>query len=307
MRVALFFDGKNHMKDLRRAVNDRWIDHGRLARWVVDHVGGTRMFAAFYYTGVPVPGEEHSERNGLTTLLEDLERRPGFFVHRFNRRAASRECPHCHQDIVYTEEKQVDTSLVADVILHAARDSYDIAVLFSGDADVVPAAEAARSFGKVVWVATFHSAAMSRSLTRAAWSTLDLGRHLDAFSVTDVESGSEATAPTTAMPEEETDKNMLRELRRAELHFSAGGGFVGSQYFLHRWKGHGIPDTPEDRRASVQRLVTAGLAEAYAVDGRGALRAKVSNVDVDISDVTLDQSPDVSSESPAPIERNRTP
>jgi hypothetical protein len=50
MRVALFFDGKNHMKDLRRTAQDRWLDHGALADWIVKHVGGTRFAGAYYYT-----------------------------------------------------------------------------------------------------------------------------------------------------------------------------------------------------------------------------------------------------------------
>jgi hypothetical protein len=58
MRVALFFDGKNHMKDLRRTASDRWLDHGKLADWVVEFVGGTRLAAAYYYTGIPTSRDE---------------------------------------------------------------------------------------------------------------------------------------------------------------------------------------------------------------------------------------------------------
>ena len=34
-----------------------------------------------------------------------------------------------------------------------------------------------------------------------------------------------------------------------------GGGFVGAHYFVHRWKGHAIPEAPDLRRLSVQRLL----------------------------------------------------
>src|SRR5687767_12969479 len=110
MRVALFFDGKNHMKDLRRTAQDRWLDHGALADWVVKHVGGERFAGAYYYTGVPTAQDDTGDRHALTDLLDELEKRPGFFVRRFNRRATTRECPHCQQVISYTEEKMVDTS-----------------------------------------------------------------------------------------------------------------------------------------------------------------------------------------------------
>ena len=138
-RVALFFDGKNHMKDLRRTAEDRWLDHGALAQWVVQHVSGDQLHAAYYYTGVPNSHDDNRDRHALSDLLEELERRPGFFVRRFNRRATTRECPHCKGIIAYTEEKMVDTSLVADMITLVVRDAFDIAVVFEelGRAGVV--------------------------------------------------------------------------------------------------------------------------------------------------------------------------
>lgn len=270
MRVALFFDGKNHMKDLRRTASDRWLDHSALAKWAIEQVGGTRMVAAYYYTGVPNPGEEASnDKHALSDLLDELEKRPGFFVKRFNRRASSRECPHCHQSITYTEEKMVDTSLVTDLVLFAVRDAFDIAIVFSGDLDVAPALHAIHSLGKQAWIATFGDSGLSRSLSRAAWHSLDLLPHLDAFSFPDLD-----VSPARRVPEtpDALDQELKRELHRAEVHFAAGGGFVGAHYFIHRWKGHAIPDGPEERRQSLQRLMATQEVETYAVDGKTALR-----------------------------------
>jgi hypothetical protein len=81
MRVALFFDGKNHMKDLRRAAGDRWLDHEALARWTVQHVGGTTLFAAYYYTGVPTPQDEGNGRH-LAGGRHDPARGAGRLRHR---------------------------------------------------------------------------------------------------------------------------------------------------------------------------------------------------------------------------------
>ncbi len=269
MRVALFFDGKNHMKDLRRTATDRWLNHGALAEWTVDKVGGTDLFAAYYYTGVPSSSDADHDRRALSDLLEELEAREGFFVKRFNRRASTRECPHCHQIIAYTEEKMVDTSLVADMITLAVADAYDIAVVFSGDQDAVPGLTAVHALGKRAWIATFGDSGLSRSLQRAAWGYIDLLQHLDAFSYKDLSASPLGKGPRKP---EEIDSEILRELRRAEAHFIAGGGFVGGHYFIHRWKGHGIPDQPELRRQSVQRLMDAGIIEAYMVEGKSALR-----------------------------------
>ena len=289
MRVALFFDGKNHMKDLRRAATDRWLNHGALAEWVVDKVEGDTLFAAYYYTGVPSSSDTDHERRALSDLLEELENRQGFFVKRFNRRASTRECPHCGQIIAYTEEKMVDTSLVADMITLAVADAFDIAVVFSGDQDAVPGLTAVHALGKRCWIATFGDSGLSRSLRRAAWGHIDLLAHLDAFSYEDLTATSPGKGPRAP---EDIDSEVLRELRRAEAHFTAGGGFVGSHYFIHRWKGHGIPDQPEQRRQAVQRLMDAGIVEAYTVDGKSALRSLTGQMPAVTVDFAEDDEPE---------------
>ena len=277
MRVALFFDGKNHMKDLRRTAQDRWINHGELANWSVEHVGGTELFGAFYYTGVPTAHDENSDRHALSDLLEELEKRPGFFVKRFNRRASHRECPHCHESVHYTEEKMVDTTLVADMIMLAVQDAYDIAVVFSGDLDIAPALDAIRSLGKRAWIATFGGSGLSKSLNRAAWAHIDLLKHIDSYSLGEL--SDLAPSLPTPVASSDIDQEVHRELGRAEEHFAAGGGFVGAHYFIHRWKGHNIPDAPELRRQSLQRLLANGRVESYNVDGKTALKTTDKAVD----------------------------
>ncbi len=308
MRVALFFDGKNHTKDQRRAATDRWVDHGALAKFAVEHVGGTEMAFAWYYTGVPSEdvreegtsfvtvrrGRANHEDDAptstsLSSLLDELERKPGFFVKRFPRRPASRECPVCGQASAYTEEKMVDTSLVADLVLQAARGTFDVAVVFSGDVDIAPGIQAVHDLGRRCWVATYGTASLSRQLTRVAWGTVDLLSHLDAFSSPDlvapraapvarpqVREPAEVAPPVVetsgTLDEQAVDVDVLRELRRAIAHFGLGGGFVGGHYFVHRWKGKDIPESPELRRASLQRLMSAGLVDTYTVDGKSALR-----------------------------------
>jgi hypothetical protein len=271
MRVALFFDGKNHMKDLSRAGSERWLDHGALADWTVKHVGGSSMFASFYYTGVPSSQEEgSSNRHALSDLLEELERRPGFFVKRFNRRASARDCPHCSNIISYTEEKMVDTSLVADMIMLAAQDAFDIAVVFSGDLDIAPGMKAVQALGKRAWIATFGTSGLSRGLTRAVWGSINLLDFMDNFSYGDLNAASSLHSKNGEGVD--VDSEMVRELQRAETHFCGGGGFVGAHYFIHRWKGHEIPEAPELRRVIMQRLIDEGRIETYAVDGKTAVR-----------------------------------
>ena len=295
MRVALFFDGKNHMKDLRRAAQDRWIDHGALATWIVARVGGDRFVGAYYYTGVPTTQEEGAhERHALTDMLEELERRPGFFVKRFNRRTTTRDCPHCAQTITYTEEKMVDTSLVTDLVMLATQDAFDCAVVFSGDLDIAPGLAAIRGLGKQAWIATFGDQGLSRSLVREAWDHVDLLAHLDAFAHP-VLVDTYARPPEPDAEPADVDAEILRELRRAESHFAAGGGFVGAHYFIHRWKGHAIPEAPDARRQAVQRLMTNGRIATYNIDGKTALKTAEntpSPFDDDVQTVALSGSDD---------------
>jgi uncharacterized LabA/DUF88 family protein len=267
VRVACFFDGKNHMKDLQRRHSGQWLDHAALAAWAVERVGGTELASAHYYTGVPGPGDELTPRRALTDLLRDVERHEGFFVHRYARHTASWPCSACGHDEVFTKEKQVDTALVADAVLMAARGAYDIAVIFSGDQDLVPAVEAVHALGLKAWVATFGLGGMSRVLGRAAWGVVDLSDHLEHFTHAQIDGAGESVGEPTV-----DDGEVLRELHRAEGHFCTGGGFVGAHYFLHRWRGQGLPETPIERREALERLIAAGKAQTYEVDGRSALR-----------------------------------
>ncbi|MCA9494785.1 MAG: NYN domain-containing protein, partial [Myxococcales bacterium] len=316
---------------LRRATQDRWIDHGALASWVVQHVGGTRFVGAWYYTGVPSTHDpDGGDRGALHDLLDELEKRPGFYVRRFQRRPTTRDCPHCRQIIAYTEEKMVDTSLAVDLVTMAMRDAFDVAVVFSGDLDIAPALTMLRSIGKQAWVATFADHGLARGLLREAWSHVDLAKHLDAFAhasladlhtmevprvdstpVVAVRRGSSEDVSTTPLSPEpatgpviwvspsvtdaldgpDVDREMLRELARAQAHFEAGGGFVGAHYFLHRWKGHAIPDAPEARRASLQRLMQQGRAETYTRDGKTAVRVAPGLLDED-SETSIAPFPD---------------
>ena len=207
------------MKALRRNAADRWLDHGALAEWVTGQVNGSRMVAAHYYTGVPHPRED-SERHALSDLLDELDGRPGFFVHRFNRRASARSCPHCHEMITYTEEKMVDTSIVADMITLATRDAFDIAVVFSGDMDIAPALTALHALGKQAWVATFGTDNLSRTLSRCSWGLIDLLEHMPEFSYSDL-----GSAPARRVPQEPelVDEEMHRELIKALQQLKKGG------------------------------------------------------------------------------------
>ena len=156
MRVAIFFDGKNYYSALQQYAPQLEVDYDKLAVWLSRKVGGTggSFVGAYYYTGYYAGPEAASASAGqrFHHFLRGLELRPGYFVRREPRVRRHTKCKLCRKSYQYSAEKRVDTRLVADMIHYAAVDSYDAAVLLSGDQDFVPAVEAVNALGKRVYV-----------------------------------------------------------------------------------------------------------------------------------------------------------
>jgi uncharacterized LabA/DUF88 family protein len=53
------------------------------------------------------------------------------------------------------EQKEVDVAMACEMVVHALRNHYDVAVVVSGDRDFVPAIQQIQSAGKKVEVAAF--------------------------------------------------------------------------------------------------------------------------------------------------------
>ena len=71
-------------------------------------------------------------------------------------------------------QKEVDVSIATEMIMHAVRDHYDVAILISGDRDFIHAINAVQSLGKKVEVASF-SNCTSSALTRVSDKYVDVG------------------------------------------------------------------------------------------------------------------------------------
>lgn len=70
--------------------------------------------------------------------------------------------------------KGVDITLTKDVLSHAYKDNYDVAMLITGDADYVPVVEEVKRTGKLVCVNFFADEGLSSELRLAADFVLDL-------------------------------------------------------------------------------------------------------------------------------------
>lgn len=65
------------------------------------------------------------------------------------------------------KQKEVDVAMTCEIVSHAYKDNYDVAIIVSGDRDFVPAIEHIQSLGKVVEVASFDKSGSSH-IKRAA-------------------------------------------------------------------------------------------------------------------------------------------
>lgn len=292
MRVAIFFDGKNFHAGWRSKADGVRVDFPNLAKWVVETTGGDTLWCANYYTGVE-RGERADEdgQRKLNSFLNMLDLQPGYFVRRFPRKATTSVCDTCGNENHYTQEKEVDTTLVADMLQTAALGAADIFVLISGDTDHSPAIEGVRALGKQAYVASWGGYGLSPRLRRAAFDHIDLLDGLKNFSDDDfgdytseppdtgfevvgeeplVDGATGAESPVNTNQHAE----IARELRRAEEWFE--GGYVGLNYFLTRWKSPVLDPSPEARRKLLHQLAEEGIVDIYEIDGAMAVRSMLS-------------------------------
>jgi hypothetical protein len=241
---------------------------------------------------------------GLAEFLDRLELEPGFFVHRFPRKTRTYHCESCGAENRFSQEKEVDTTMVADMLRLGAVNAFDVAVLVSGDADHAPALEGMRQLGKIVYVSSWGEVGLSSRLRKAAFDHIDLWDALG--QVTEAAAGTgglslEEAGPWQEQPEPRTE---ARRRRLLPLHAhgrdeamtpeqpAAGGlklafieqlqaaeqalqhGFVGVHYFLTRWRAPGFDAPLAAKRRVLDELVEEGVVERYEVEGVKAIRLK---------------------------------
>lgn len=301
MRVALFFDGKNFYSGLKETAPDQMIDFQKMSRWLVERVGGSHLWGAYYYTGIE-PGLMSEGQKKLSGFLDMLEFQPGFFVKRFPRKVHNYACSACGAENRFSSEKEIDTTMVADMLRLAAVDAFDILVLMSGDADHAPAVEGVRAIGKQVFVATWGKTGLSSRIRKASFDHIDLlggidrfnreppfnnGRHYhdrddtkiidDQLDDDETYYADEEAAGNFIESDEELPDNIgdifIEELERAERNFQSG--YVGMNYFLKRWHSDNLRIDPERRRLLMDQLIEDERLEVYsAPDGNKAIRVK---------------------------------
>ena len=143
-RVLVLLDVQNVCHELRRL--GLFIDYSILRTSAVAgrHSVGTIAF----------DGRHYSAEKDTTKAFHDILAQCGWAL----------DLRDLHDE---THQKEVDVSLATTLISGAVRDSYDTAVIISGDRDFVPAIEYVRSMGRRVEVMSFESS-LSTQLSKVA-------------------------------------------------------------------------------------------------------------------------------------------
>lgn len=281
--MYVFFDLRSFLHGLWSVDPSFTINYPALAAWLVQE--------ALKYEGVPSDGERWQVRiyaatrtrggsafdSGLDRFLAGLEHDTRFEVIRQRWRRSPRECQTCGAVQEVYEEEAVDTAIVADMVAMAARGEYRVAVLVSGDSDLIPALEVASTFGAKVYVASWgREYGLSPELEETAVGTIDLRSGVAQFAL---ELPTEEITP-------ELETVFLRELHSAEEHFGRFNGYVGEGVFLNTWRG--VADFPEPgplRTVVLNRLVRTGRVERYQLvrgdRGHRAIRLVATPAGVD--------------------------
>jgi uncharacterized LabA/DUF88 family protein len=138
-RVGVYIDGFNLYfgicdKGWRRYL---WLDLPTLARRLLQP--GQQLVSVKYFTARvrADPGKIHRQ----STYLQALEARGGLTIRYGRYQEKTKECRNCHSTWTEHEEKMTDVRLASELLRDAYKDTFDVAVIVSADADLQPPIE----------------------------------------------------------------------------------------------------------------------------------------------------------------------
>jgi len=146
-RVCIFIDGSNFYHCLRKDIGDVSVDFQKLA---MELCGKDRHLIRTYYYNAPLDMSHDKEKyKKQQQFFDTLRKMPNFKVIlvRMQKRILNGK--------PYYVVKGDDIHIAVDMVMLAQNNSYDTAILVSGDGDFMPAVEAVQSFGKHVENAYF--------------------------------------------------------------------------------------------------------------------------------------------------------
>ena len=148
-RVCIFIDGSNFYHCLRKDIGEVSADFQKLAEHLC---GSSRSLIRTYYYNAPLDmdfdKEKYKKQQQFFQMLRNI---PNFklILVRLQKRKADGK--------TYYVVKGDDIHIAVDMVVLAQNNSYDTAILVSGDGDFTPAVQAVQNYGKRVENAYFKS------------------------------------------------------------------------------------------------------------------------------------------------------
>ena len=132
----IFIDFMNMKKSVTRDSMYSILDYVSLARILK---GPRKLVGAYVFDTKNI-----TDSGDTTKRLHDFLRYQGF-------RVIARDS----YDSQENKQKEVDVAMAVEMVVHALRDNYDVAIVVSGDRDFIPAIQEIQAAGKRVEVAAF--------------------------------------------------------------------------------------------------------------------------------------------------------
>ena len=136
-RVMVFIDGNNLYHGVKARDWGSWIDIGKLAKKVV---GQRDLVHIFYYNAPPPGGKTYTEK--ANAYLAFVQKTPNLTMRKSRLQGITKADEYAsYQSYV---EKGADTALSSDLVLQAAKNTFDTAIIISSDGDYEPAVRTIR-------------------------------------------------------------------------------------------------------------------------------------------------------------------
>ncbi len=162
-RIMIFIDGNNFYHGCRNILKRCDVDFPKLSQLLT----GERKLIRTYYYNAPLSRDEDEERFMQQQKFFETMRRLPYTEVRLGRLIL--------RGNTYIE-KGIDVAIAVDMLDMARMDSYDTAVLITGDGDFSPLLETVKRWGKNVEVAYFNA-----GFSNALQDTADKTIYLDEF------------------------------------------------------------------------------------------------------------------------------
>jgi uncharacterized LabA/DUF88 family protein len=137
-RVSFFVDGFNLYHALSRSYPKfKWLDLRKLAgAYLMKH---QRLSDVFYFTALATWDDEKARRHKVyIRALEVFGVKPVYGQFR----KVTKLCPACKNQYSTHEEKETDVNIAMTLYEQAYADTYDTAIIISGDSDLIPVIQA---------------------------------------------------------------------------------------------------------------------------------------------------------------------